>query len=34
MGLSGSFASIMMLGGVSSHTRRKPPGKAERAWAE
>ena len=24
-------ARIMMLGGVSSHTRREPPGKAERA---
>ena len=31
MGLIRKVASIMMLGGVSSHTRREPPGKAERA---
>ena len=34
MGLIRQVASIMMLGGVSSHTRREPPGKAERAWAK
>jgi len=36
MGLIREVASIMMLGGVSSHTRREPPGKAEwvRATAE
>jgi membrane protein involved in colicin uptake len=36
MGLSRKVASIMMLGGVSSHTGREPPGKAEwvRAKAE
>jgi len=26
MGLIGKVASIMMLGGVSSHARREPPG--------
>ena len=31
MGLIGKVASVMMLGGVSSHARREPPGKAERA---
>jgi hypothetical protein len=31
MGLIRKVASIMMLGGVSSHARREPPGKAERA---
>lgn len=31
MGLIRKVASIRMLGGVSSHTRREPPGKAERA---
>jgi hypothetical protein len=31
MGLIGKVASIMMLGGVSSHTRREPPGNAEQA---
>ena len=31
MGLIRKVASIVMLGGVSSHTRREPPGKAERA---
>ena len=31
MGLVRNVTSIMMLGGVSSHTRREPPGKAERA---
>jgi hypothetical protein len=31
MGLIRKAASIMMLSGVSSHTRREPPGKAERA---
>jgi hypothetical protein len=30
MGLIRKVASIRMLGGVSSHTRREPPGKAER----
>jgi hypothetical protein len=41
MGFIRKAASIMMLGGVSSHTRREPPGKAEqartkaeRAWEE
>ena len=34
MGLISKVASIMMLGGVSSHTRREPPGKAERAPGE
>ena len=36
MGLSRKVASIMTLGGVSSHTGREPPGKAEwvRAKAE
>ena len=34
MGLIRKVASTMMLGGVSSHTRRKPPGKAERARAK
>jgi hypothetical protein len=34
MGLIRQVASIMMLGGVSSHTRREPPGKAERARAK
>jgi hypothetical protein len=34
MGLIGKVASIMMLGGVSSHARREPPGKAERARAK
>ncbi len=29
MGLIRKIASIMMLGGVSSHTGREPPGKAE-----
>jgi hypothetical protein len=29
MGLSRKVASIMMLGAVSSHTGREPPGKAE-----
>ena len=29
MGLIRKVASIMMLGGVSSHTGREPPGKAE-----
>src|SRR5690349_1807989 len=29
MGLSGKVASIIMLGGVSSHIGREPPGKAE-----
>ncbi|MGA9833589.1 MAG: hypothetical protein WBQ71_20925 [Trebonia sp.] len=33
MGLIRKVASIMMLGGVSSHTRHEPPGKAERARA-
>jgi len=31
MGLIRKVASIMMLGDASSHTRREPPGKAERA---
>jgi hypothetical protein len=31
MGLIRKAASIMMLSGMSSHTRREPPGKAERA---
>jgi len=34
MGLIRKVASIMMLGGVSSHPRREPPGKAERARAK
>ena len=34
MGLIRKVASIMTLGGVSSHTRREPPGKAERARAK
>jgi hypothetical protein len=34
MGLIRKVASIMMLGGLSSHTRREPPGKAERARAK
>ena len=34
MGLIRKVASTMMLGGVSSHTRREPPGKAERARAK
>lgn len=34
MGLIRKVASIMMLGGVNSHTRREPPGKAERARAK
>jgi hypothetical protein len=34
MGLIGKVASIMMLGGASSHARREPPGKAERARAK
>ena len=34
MGLIRKVASIMMLGAVSSHTRREPPGKAERARAK
>jgi hypothetical protein len=34
MGLIRKFASIMMLSGVSSHTRHEPPGKAERARAK
>jgi hypothetical protein len=34
MGLIRKVASIMMLGGVSSHARREPPGKAERARAK
>ena len=33
MGLIRKVASIMMLGGVSSHTRHEPPGKAEQARA-
>src|SRR5215469_16944483 len=32
MGLIRKVASIMMLGGVSSHTGREPPGKAE--WVQ
>lgn len=31
MGLIRKVASIRMLGGVSGHTKREPPGKAERA---
>ena len=31
MRLIRKVASIMMLGGASSHTTREPPGKAERA---
>ncbi len=34
MGLIRKFASIMMLGGVSSPAMREPPGKAERARAK
>jgi hypothetical protein len=34
MGLMRKAASFMMLGGVSSHTRREPPGKTERARAK
>jgi hypothetical protein len=34
MGLIRKIASIMMLGGVSSHSRHEPPGKAERARAK
>ena len=34
MGLIRKVASIMTLGGVSSHTRREPPGKAERGPGE
>jgi hypothetical protein len=34
MRLIGKAASIMMLGGVSSHARREPPGKAELARAK
>ena len=34
MGIIRKAASIMMLIGVSSHTRREPPGKAERARAK
>lgn len=34
MGLIRKVASIMMLGGVSSPTRREPPGKAKRARAK
>ncbi len=34
MGLIRKAASIMMLSGVSSHARREPPGKAERARAK
>jgi hypothetical protein len=34
MGLIRKAASIMMLSGMSSHTRREPPGKAERARAK
>ncbi len=34
MGLIWKVTSIMMLGGVSSHARRKPPGKAELARAK
>ena len=34
MGLIRKVASIMMLGGVSSHTRHEPPGKAEQARAK
>jgi hypothetical protein len=34
MGLIWKVASIMMLGGVSRHASRKPPGKAERARAK
>jgi hypothetical protein len=34
MGLIRKVASIMMPGGVSSRTRREPPGKAERARAK
>jgi hypothetical protein len=30
MGLTRKVASIIMLGGVSSHTRREPPGTARR----
>ena len=34
MGLIRKVARIMMPGGVSSHARREPPGKAERARAK
>ena len=34
MGLIRKVVGITMLGGVSSHTRREPPGKAERARAK
>jgi len=34
MGLIRKAASIMMLSGMSSHTRQEPPGKAERARAK
>ncbi|MBV9095806.1 MAG: hypothetical protein JO132_18375 [Streptosporangiaceae bacterium] len=34
MGLIRKVASIIMLGGVSSHARREPPRKAERARAK
>jgi hypothetical protein len=34
MGLIRKAASIMTLGGVSSHTGREPPGKAERVRAK
>ena len=34
MGSFRNFASMMMLGGATSPTRREPPGKAERARAK
>jgi hypothetical protein len=34
VGLIRKVASIMMLGGLSNHTRREPPGKAEQARAK
>ena len=34
MGVIRKVASIMMLSGLSSHNRREPPGKAERARAK
>jgi hypothetical protein len=34
MGLIRKVASIMILGGMSSRTRREPPGKAQRAGAK
>jgi hypothetical protein len=34
MGVIRKVASIMMLSGVSSHTRHEPPGKTERARAK